>query len=828
MRSSRLLSVAALIVALALATIGVIGDSAATARPGTTAIAAPAGASGGGAAASTDPSGMGELVPEPVSVEPNAAASYQITASTVIHTDAGSSAAGQIGDYLAGLLDPSTGYRLAVDQTSSSRPTPTPTPTAGIALLLSGAPSSVGTQGYTLDVTASGVAIRANQPAGLFAGVQTLRQMLPARVEAGTVQPGPWTVPGGEILDYPRLSYRGAMLDVSRHFFTVAQVEQYIDQLALYKINYLHLHLSDDEGWRIAINGWPSLTSVGGATEAGGGAGGYYTQAQYEQIVAYAAARYVTIVPEIDLPGHFTAALASYGELGCSGTAPPVDTGTGTLRNSICTTAPIAKTFVDEVISQLAALTPGPYISIGGDEAHGVSASDYATFMAWAQQDVDKHGKTAVGWDAILNSALAPSTVAEYWGATSASTVAAAAENGTQIIMAPSSRAYMDQKYNTSTFIGLAWANHIDMQTAYGWDPAAYIPGVPASAILGIEAPLWTETADTLADVDYLAFPRITAYAELGWSPESVTAAPGAFAGFAARVAAQGPRWDELGITYYHSTQIPWPAGSTGPTGPIVSQENDTCLGTGGSSAGGTAVRIETCDAAAADQQWTAASNDTLLDDGKCLDVTGAATKAGTPVELWDCDGGANQRWQDENGELVNPVSGLCLTVSSGTDTPGSTLDIAACHNTRPQWFTPPAGGYGAGPTGPVTSGITGKCLDVSRGRSVNLEAADLYTCNATAAQNWSVESDGTIEALGKCLDVHDGATADGTTVDLYTCNGTGAQQWRWSSDGTYGESLVNPQSGLCLDDPGATTTNRTRLRIHTCDGTLAQVWRLP
>jgi hexosaminidase len=627
---------------------------------------------------------MSNLVPEPVSVQPDSSASYQITASTVIYADQT-----QIGDYLAGILDPSTGFTLPVEQASG-------TPSAGVSLLLSGAPSTVGAQGYTLDVTDSGIVIRAEQPAGLFAGVQTLRQLLPPQIEAKTVQPGPWTVPGGSILDYPRLAYRGAMLDVSRHFFTVAQVEQYIDQLSLYKINYLHLHLSDDEGWRIAINGWPNLASVGASTEAGGGSGGYYTQAQYQQIVAYAASRYVTIVPEIDMPGHFTAALASYGELNCDGTAPPVDMSTGTLSNSICTTATIAKTFIDNVISQLAALTPGPYISIGGDEAQGVSASDYASFMTWAQQDVDKYGKTAIGWDSILNSTVAPSTVAEYWGATSASAVAAAANNGTQLIMAPASVAYMDQKYNSSTVIGLAWAAYIDMKKAYGWDPATYLSGVPASAILGIEAPVWTETADTLADVDYLAFPRITAYAELGWSPESVTTASGAFTGFASRVAAQGPRWDVLGITYYHSTQIPWTADLTGPTGPTA-------------------------------------------------------------------------------------------------------------------------------------SGIAGKCLDVRSGQSVNLQPVQLYTCNGTAAQTWSVDSNGTIEALGKCLDVYQGGTASGTKVELYTCeSGDGAQQWQWSSNGTYGESLTNPQSGLCLDDPGATSTNGTQLQIYTCNGTIAQVWRLP
>jgi len=784
------------------------------------AVASPIGSPSAQAATAT--SSMNDIVPLPVVVQPDTAAAYQITAATTIYTDAGSSAAGQVGTYLAGILDPSTGFSLPVTTTTT-------TPSTGISLLLSGADPSVGTQGYELDVTDASVVIRAQQPAGLFAGVQTLRQLLPAQIESSTVQPGPWTVPGGHILDHPRLAYRGAMLDVSRHFFTVAQVEQYINQLSLYKINYLHLHLSDDQGWRLAINGWPNLTTVGASTEAGGGPGGYYTQAQYQAIVAYAASRYITIIPEIDMPGHFTAALASYAELNCSDTSPPVDTSTGTIDNSLCVTAPIAKTFVDDVISQIAAITPGPYISIGGDEAYGVSAANYATFMTWAQQDVDKYGKIAIGWDSIANSTLAPSTVAEYWSATSASTMATAAANGTKLIMAPSSNAYIDQKYTSTNIIGLSWAGNIDMQVAYGWDPATYLSGVPSSAIYGIEAPLWTETVGTIQDIDYQAFPRITAYAELGWSPESVTTASGAYTNFAQRVAAQGPRWDEMGITYEHSTEIPWPTGTTGATGPIVSQENDTCIDlSGGSSTPGTAAQINTCSTAAS-QQWTAASNGTLTALGGCFDITGGATTSGTPVELWTCTGNANQQWQVDNGELLNPQSGLCLTVSTGTSTPGSALDIATCANTRAQWFNLPPGADGAGPTGPVDSGITGKCLDTSSGMSVNLNPVDLYDCNGTTAQQWSLESNGTIHALGMCLDVTGGGKTSGTKVELYQCeSGDGAQQWQWSSNGTYSESLTNPQSGLCLDDPGATTTNGTQLQIYTCNGTLAQVWRLP
>jgi len=778
------------------------------------------------AAQATPPGSMSDIVPLPAVLQPNTAASYQITSATVIYTDAGSAAANQVGQYLAGILDPSTGYTLPVTPTSAA-------PTGGIALLLSGAPGSVGAQGYELDVTDTGVVIRAEQPAGLFAGVETLRQILPAQVEASTVQPGPWTVPGGHVLDYPRLAYRGAMLDVSRHFFTVAQVEQYIDQLALYKINYLHLHLSDDQGWRIAINGWPNLTTTGASTEAGGGPGGYYTQAQYQQIVGYAQSRYITIVPEIDMPGHFTAALASYGELNCSGVAPAVDTSTGTIGNSLCTTAPVARTFIDDVVGQLAAITPGPYIDLGGDESVGVSAANYATFMTWAQQDVVKYGKIPLGWDAITGSTLEPSTVAEYWGATGAAQMATAAANGTRIIMAPASSAYIDQKYTNSSIIGLSWAGNIDMETAYGWDPATYLAGVPASAIYGIEAPLWAETVDTLQDIDYQAFPRITAYAELGWSPEAVTGASGAYANFADRVAAQGPRWDVMGITYEHSTEIPWQDGPTGPSGPVVSQENDTCLDTGTATNpdgdGALLAQIDSCSPGAAGQRWTAATNGTLTLGGQCLDVTGGSTAAGTPVELWACDGGASQQWQTDGGQLLNPQSGLCLTVSTGTDAPGSTLSVNTCANSRAQWFTLPAGAGGAGPTGPVGSGITGMCLDASGGNSVNLTPADLYACNGSTAQQWSLESDGTIRTLGMCLDVYGGGRTSGTKVELYSCeSGDGSQQWRWSSNGTYGESLTNPQSGLCLDDPGATTTQGTQLQIYSCNGTLAQVWRLP
>jgi hexosaminidase len=504
-------------------------------------------------AAAATPVAFTSVVPAPASTTATAGVSYPVTAATTIYTQPGSTAAADIGGYLAGILRRSTGYPLPVADAPSA------TPADGIALLLSGAPASVGTDGYQLDVTGASIAIRANQPAGLFAGVQTLRQLLPPEADSATVQPGPWPVPGGHIVDQPRFAHRGAMLDVARHFFPVATVERYLDEIALYKVNYLHLHLSDDQGWRIVINSWPNLATIGGSTAVGGDPGGYYTQDDYRQIVAYAAARYITIVPEIDMPGHTNAALASYAELNCNGVAPPLYTGTDVGFSSLCVSKEITYTFIDQVIGELAALTPGPYIHIGGDEAQSTTAADYATFINRAQQIVAAHGKTVIGWHDIVNATPLPSTVAQFWGTTTRnSAVAAAAQQGTKIIMSPANRTYLDMKYNSRTVLGQRWAGFIDVKTAYGWDPGAYLSGVTEASVRGVEAPLWTETIRTLADIEYMAFPRLPAIAELGWSPVSTHD----WTAFKQRLGAQGPRWHVMGVNYYHSTQISWPAGS--------------------------------------------------------------------------------------------------------------------------------------------------------------------------------------------------------------------------------------------------------------------------
>ncbi|PWK83357.1 hexosaminidase [Lentzea atacamensis] len=492
------------------------------------------------------------LVPVPVSVQARAGVTHTLTAATKIYT---APAARDVGNFLAGVLRPSTGYALPVSDTTG-------TPADGISLLLSGAPGTVGQQGYQLDVAAGAVVLRANTPEGLFAGVQTLRQMLPAAVESATVKPGPWTVPGALIVDHPRFAYRGAMLDVARHFHPVASVKRYLDQLALYKINYFHLHLSDDQGWRIMIDSWPRLATYGGSTQVGGGAGGYFTKAQYSEIVQYAAARRITVIPEIDMPGHTNAALASYAELNCNGQAPPLRTDIEVGYSSLCVNKDITYQFIDDVVREIAALTPGPYFHIGGDEAHATSDADYQAFMNRALPIVKKYGKTVLGWHEFVKTTTDTTAIPQYWGTTTSNaTVQAAAARGNKVVMSPANKAYLDMKYNSSTPLGLSWAGFIEVQDAYNWNPGTHLSGVPESAVRGVEAPLWTETIVTSRDIEFMAFPRLPVLAELGWSPWSTHN----WDQFKVRLGNQAPRWTTMGINFYRSAQVPWDTGGPAP-----------------------------------------------------------------------------------------------------------------------------------------------------------------------------------------------------------------------------------------------------------------------
>ncbi len=492
---------------------------------------------------------MGNLIPWPAYVRP-AVGSFALATGAAILVEPATAEITAIGRYLADRLRPATGFPLPV------LPATGDPPRSGFILTTTGGDPALGEEGYELTVAPDLVTLRAAQPAGLFRGIQTIRQLLPARLESLTAQRGPWTMPAGTIRDCPRFAWRGTMLDVARHFFRVDDVKRYIDLLAYYKMNRFHLHLTDDQGWRLMIESWPNLALIGGSTQVGGGPGGYYTQAEYAEIVAYAQSRYITVIPEIDLPGHTHAALASYAELNDGGKAPALFTGIEVGFSSLCVEKEETYKFLDDVIRELAALTPGPFIHIGGDEAAATGSEDYVKFIERAQAIVQAHGKQPIGWDEIARARLFPGTVVQHWlvDPALAGLAQEAARQGAKLIASPASKAYMDMKYTPSTPLGQSWAGCIEAKDGYDWDPAGEMPGVPEGAILGLEAPLWTETLKTLADLEFMALPRLPGYAEIGWSPANGRN----WDGYKVRLGAHAPRWTAMGVNFYRSGQVPW------------------------------------------------------------------------------------------------------------------------------------------------------------------------------------------------------------------------------------------------------------------------------
>ena len=405
-------------------------------------------------------------------------------------------------------------------------------------------------EGYRLEVDADGIRIAAGDDAGAFYAARTLDQL---RTDRG--------VPYVRIEDAPRFRYRGAMLDVSRHFFTVEQVERYLDLLALFKINHLHLHLSDDQGWRIHIDAWPKLSEVGGRNEVGGGQGGFYTKADYARIVAYAAERFITIVPEIDLPGHTNAALVAYPELAPEGVSPVPYTGDDVGFSTLAIGKPEVTRFVTDVLGEVAAMTPGPYLHIGGDESYKTKEEDFLAFMKEAGAIAASTGKTVVGWHEMGRSRELPAgTIGQYWGfvvprdRTGEHAVSFVGQGG-KLILSPADAVYLDMKYDESTPLGLVWADGpTSVQDSYDWEPTAVLDGVDEDDILGLEAPLWTETITTSEELETMAFPRLLSLAELAWSP----AEGRSWEEYRARLASLAPYLDAHGIHYTRAAGVPW------------------------------------------------------------------------------------------------------------------------------------------------------------------------------------------------------------------------------------------------------------------------------
>ncbi|WP_233583822.1 beta-N-acetylhexosaminidase [Micromonospora sp. CV4] len=514
-----------------------------------------------------------DVVPAPQRVEPDPAEDWLLSPDAVIVTSA-DPAALTVAAYLAELLRPATGYPLPVTDTTR------PAATGGIALVLTGDDSlkddaslndddGLGAEGYQLAVTRAGVTITAATATGLFHGVQTLRQLLPPTIESAVPVTERWMLPGGTITDAPRFPYRGAMLDVARHFFPVEDVLRVVDHLARYKLNHLHLHLTDDQGWRIAVDSWPRLSTVGGATEVGGGPGGHYTKADYRRIVSYAAARHVTVVPEIDLPGHTNSALVAYPELAPDKVAPPPYTGTEVGFSYVDPADERTYDFITDVLGEVAALTPGPWLHIGGDEAFKVKGEVYTGFVERTQRIVADTGKTVVGWHQLAPAAHVDGRVLQWWGTNGDDPATLeAVRRGARLILSPGNHAYLDMKYAPDTPVGQDWAGLIDVRRAYDWDPGSHVTGVADDAVLGVEAPLWTESVTSLAEIEFMLLPRLPAIAELGWSPRATHD----WAGFRDRLAGHGRRWTAAGITFHRAPEVPWPVEGAGSAQPVRPQ----------------------------------------------------------------------------------------------------------------------------------------------------------------------------------------------------------------------------------------------------------------
>ena len=408
----------------------------------------------------------------------------------------------------------------------------------------------LGQEGYILDVDGLGVKLSAAHEAGLFYGIQTLRQMFPPAIEKTPVSDQQLTLHQVHIEDQPKYSWRGTMVDVARSFFGLDYLKQHVDRMALYKLNRLHLHLTDDQGWRIELKSKPALTEIGSKSAVEGGAEGYLTQEEYKELQDYALARHIIIIPEIDMPGHIYSALRAYPELNCpananldteKATPPEPYTGREVGWSKFCLTKPeVVYDFVGTIISELADITQGPWIHIGGDE---IEDPLYEEFVVKADSIVRANGKTSIGWQEVTQAPVDTSLISQVWREGTESVV------DVKKIQSICSRFYFDHANIPGQPGTLNWCKEtgVSLEDVYGFrsdDPD----------VIGVEAPVWTEWVHADTAMDNRFWPRTVAFAEVAWTPESKMD----FSNFINRLAAQGPRLDYMGIHYFPSPSVEW------------------------------------------------------------------------------------------------------------------------------------------------------------------------------------------------------------------------------------------------------------------------------
>ena len=510
------------------------------------------------------------VVPRPAFMTPLEGA-FVIDSTTTVRVRSDDPEAGRIAEAWAARL------RLA-----SGLPLPLVDAPSQLVFALD-AEAAIESEGYELTVTSGSVVVRAADAAGLFYGAQTLRQLAPPAIERVGVAPNSaeveWSVPAVAIEDAPRFAYRGLHLDVARHFFDVETVERLIDQMALYKLNRFHWHLTDDQGWRIEIERYPRLTEVGAFRDQtlvghagarpevydGVRTGGYYTQDEIREVVAYAAERHVTIVPEIEMPGHASAAIAAYPELGCSGEPVEVAQTWGVFEDIFCPTEETFA-FLDDVLTEVVALFPGQVIHIGGDEAPKAAweRSDVAQAVMARERLADEHelqsyfvgrieailaekGRTLMGWDEIVEGGLSPTAVLMFWRHWAPQALDYAAAQGNAIVMTPNHTMYFDHYQGDPALEPLAFGGMSPLEKVYGYEPVpeSFTPA-QAARVLGTQANVWTEYIPTPSHLEYMVFPRLLALSEVTWSTRDRRD----WADFQSRLPLQLRRLDVLGVHY--------------------------------------------------------------------------------------------------------------------------------------------------------------------------------------------------------------------------------------------------------------------------------------
>jgi hexosaminidase len=443
-------------------------------------------------------------------------------------------------------------------------------------------PAHLPPEGYRLSVAPEGISIVAGGDAGAFHARTTLLQLVPpgalASSRAGLERP--WPVPCVEIVDHPRFSWRGLMLDTCRHFFPVEFVKKFIDTLAFHRMNVFHWHLTEDQGWRIEIRRHPELTDVGawrsgtligrlsgeGPWEFDGVRhGGFYTRSEVRDVVDYAAERHVTVVPEIEMPGHAQAALAAHPELSCTGGPFEVSRTWGIHEEVFCAGSDAVFSLLEDVIDEVAALFPGPFFHIGGDEcpkarwkacpkcqarmrAEGLADEDalQSWFIRRIERMVTARGKRLVGWDEILEGGLAPNATVMSWRGVEGGIEAA--RQGHDVVMSPTTHCYLDyQQASAPSGEPIAFDAYLPLEKVYSYEPVpAELTPEQGRHVLGVQGNLWTEYIATPERAEYMSWPRACALAEAGWSPGGARD----WGDFRVRLAAHLPRLDVLGVRY--------------------------------------------------------------------------------------------------------------------------------------------------------------------------------------------------------------------------------------------------------------------------------------